>query len=104
RIVQRAAGAAREEAYADVAAGGPTPEEAAASREAHRAIRDEIRSLSPKLRDTLLLAQSGAYDYAEIAGMLGVPLGTIKWRISEARRIVKARLRARGHGDVVSDR
>ena len=31
--------------------------------------------------------------------MLGAPIGTIKWRVSEARRVVKATLLARGHGD-----
>jgi DNA-directed RNA polymerase specialized sigma24 family protein len=32
--------------------------------------------------------------------MLGVPIGTIKWRISEARKIVKRGLSARGFQDV----
>jgi RNA polymerase sigma-70 factor (ECF subfamily) len=58
--------------------------------------RREIRRLSPRLRDTLLLAASGHYTYEEIAGMLGVPVGTVKWRVSEARRLVTARLRDAG--------
>ena len=49
----------------------------------------EIRRLSPKLRDTLLLAASGEHTYDEIGRMLGVPLGTVKWRVAEARRLVK---------------
>ena len=81
---------------AEVAGVGPTPEEAAAGTQLHRAIRAAIRSLSPKLRDALLLAQAGEYTYEEIAAMLTVPLGTIKWRVSEARRVVKQRLRERG--------
>ena len=44
---------------------------------------------SPKLRDTLLLASSGEHSYEEIAAMLGIPLGTVKWRVSEARRLVR---------------
>ncbi len=32
--------------------------------------------------------------------MLGAPLGTIKWRVSEARRIVRLKLRERGYDDV----
>jgi len=60
----------------------------------------EIRALPPKLRDVLLLAQAGEYRYEEIAAMLKVPLGTVKWRVSEARRVVKTRLRARGYSDV----
>jgi len=104
RMVQPAPDPEGEHVVAGLAAAGPTPEEAAATRQVHRALRHEIRALSPKLRDALLLAQSGDYVYAEIGGMLGIPVGTVKWRISEARRIVKARLRARGYGDVVHDR
>jgi RNA polymerase sigma-70 factor (ECF subfamily) len=58
-----------------------------------------IDALSPKLRDALLLAQSGEYGYAEVAAMLGVPLGTVKWRVSEARRQVRQRLAALGFVD-----
>jgi DNA-directed RNA polymerase specialized sigma24 family protein len=47
-----------------------------------------------------LLAQSGACSYDEIAAILGVPVGTVKWRVSEARRLVRLRLRELGHVDV----
>ena len=40
----------------------------------------------------MLLAASGEYSYGEIAAMLAVPLGTVKWRVSEARRIVAGRM------------
>ena len=58
-----------------------------------------IHALTPKLRDSLLLAQSGEYHYDEIARMLGVPVGTVKWRISEARRRVREKLSALGYVD-----
>jgi RNA polymerase sigma-70 factor (ECF subfamily) len=77
-----------------------SPEQASADRQLHQRIRAEIRSLSPGLRDALLLAQAGEYTYEEIGAMLEAPVGTIKWRVSEARRVVKLRLRARGYGDV----
>jgi RNA polymerase sigma-70 factor (ECF subfamily) len=77
-----------------------TPEQIALDRELGSAIVKEIRGLSPKLRDALLLAQSGEYGYGEIASMLGVPVGTIKWRISEARKLVKRGLNRRGFHDV----
>jgi RNA polymerase sigma-70 factor (ECF subfamily) len=77
-----------------------SPEDAAARGQLHRAIRASIRSLPPKLRDALLLAQSGGYSYAEIGAMLDVPVGTIKWRVSEARKVVKARLQERGYDHV----
>ena len=58
-----------------------------------------IQALTPKLRDALLLVQSGEYQYDEIARMLGIPLGTVKWRVSEARRKVREKLAALGYVD-----
>ena len=58
-----------------------------------------IQALSPKLRDALLLVQSGDYQYEEIARMLGIPAGTVKWRVSEARRKVRGKLVALGYVD-----
>jgi RNA polymerase sigma-70 factor (ECF subfamily) len=83
-----------------VPAHAPSPEQATASGELRRAIQQSIRALSPKLRDALLLAQSGEYRYEEIAAMLGTPTGTIKWRVAEARKTIRKRLRERGYGDV----
>ncbi len=76
----------------------PSPEQVAETRQLQQAVRDEVRSLSPTLRDTLVLAQAGEYTYEEIGAMLNVPVGTIKWRISEARKVVRTRLRERGYG------
>jgi DNA-directed RNA polymerase specialized sigma24 family protein len=39
-----------------------------------------------------MLAASGAHSYPEIAALLGIPLGTVKWRVSEARRVLVKRL------------
>jgi RNA polymerase sigma-70 factor (ECF subfamily) len=85
---------------ANVAATGPSPEQAAGQEQLRRGIREAIRALSPKLRDTLLLAQAGEYSYEEIGAMLHAPLGTIKWRVSEARRLVRKQLQDRGYCDV----
>ena len=77
-----------------------SPEEALEDDRLRRDIESAIRELPPKLRDPLLLAQSGDYKYDEIGAMLKAPVGTIKWRISEARRVLKQRLRERGYTDV----
>ena len=70
----------------------PTPERSAVSRDTAARVEREIRRLSPKLRDVLILATSGAHSYPEIAALLRIPLGTVKWRVSEARRLLTKRL------------
>jgi RNA polymerase sigma-70 factor (ECF subfamily) len=89
-----------EAAMAAIAASEPSPEQAAEDEQLRRGIRRAIRALSPKLRDALLLAQAGAYSYEEIGAMVRAPTGTIKWRVSEARRVVRKHLKEHGHGDV----
>jgi len=76
----------------DVAGDAPGPEQTAVARDHARRVRRAIASLSPTLRDTLILAASGEHTYDEIATLLGKPLGTIKWRVAEARRIVTAKV------------
>jgi len=61
------------------------PESRAIASDAARRVRAEIEKLTPKLRDTLLLAASGDHSYEEIAAMLRVPLGTVKSRLNRAR-------------------
>lgn len=75
-----------------LAASEADPERTAVSRDLMTRASAEIRALSPKLRDVLLLATSGEHSYAEIAAMLKIPLGTVKWRVSEARRLLGLRL------------
>jgi len=82
---------------ASVPAAGPTPEEATAHDALRRAVRRAIRKLTPKLRDALLLAQAGEYTYDDMGAMLEAPVGTIKWRVSEARRVIRKKLQERGH-------
>jgi RNA polymerase sigma-70 factor (ECF subfamily) len=72
-----------------VATADADPERAAAGRVRLAQVRRAIAALTPKLRDTLLLASSGEHSYDAIATMLGVPIGTVKWRVAEARRILK---------------
>ena len=64
--------------------------------ELQRELRLLIQALPRKLRDALLLAGSGEYSYEEIASMLAIPVGTLKWRVSEARRVLRVKLEAKG--------
>ena len=64
-----------------------------AAADQQRLVRRMIATLPRKLRDALLLAGSGDYTYEQIGSMLGVPVGTVKWRVAEARRLLKMKLR-----------
>jgi RNA polymerase sigma-70 factor (ECF subfamily) len=75
-----------------IAAASPTPERTALSGELQRTVGSLVRALSPKLRDPLLLVGSGDYSYDEVAAMLATPVGTVKWRVSEARRQLRVKL------------
>jgi RNA polymerase sigma-70 factor (ECF subfamily) len=79
-----------------VAVAGGRPDESVRESEMRAHIVRAIEALTPKLRDALLLAQSGEYGYDEIAVILRVPVGTVKWRVSEARRKVRLSLAALG--------
>ena len=83
----------------EFAAADATPDQILISRELAAAIAQVVRSLPRKLRDPFLLAASGDHRYEDIATMLGTPLGTVKWRIAEARRVIRLKLDHMGHGD-----
>jgi RNA polymerase sigma-70 factor (ECF subfamily) len=83
----------------EFAAADPAPDAQLISRELAQAIAQVVRSLPRKLRDPFLLAASGDHRYEEIAVMLEIPLGTVKWRIAEARRVIRLKLDHLGHGD-----
>src|SRR4051812_33502745 len=65
-----------------------------AAAELQQRLRILIRSLPRKLRDALLISGSGDYTYEQIGYILGVPVGTVKWRVSEARRVLKEKMAA----------
>ena len=84
-------------AWDRLAATDASPEELAHGAAMRNDIRVAVKALPHKVRDAFLLAQSGDYTYDEIAAMLKTPSGTIKWRVSEARRLVRAELERRGY-------
>jgi RNA polymerase sigma-70 factor (ECF subfamily) len=49
-------------------------------------VRDALDALPPEQRETLLLAYYGDFTQSQIAGRLGVPLGTVKARSSRGLR------------------
>lgn len=83
----------------EFAAGDPMPDAQLMSRELEQAIRAVVKALPRKLRDPFLLAASGDHRYDDIAAMLDIPVGTLKWRVAEARRQIRVKLQHLGHGD-----
>jgi RNA polymerase sigma-70 factor (ECF subfamily) len=48
-----------------------------------------IRKLPPRFREVLMLCGVEGFDYEEAANILGVPVGTIRSRLSRARAMLK---------------
>lgn len=90
---------ASEEHPLEFPAANPSPDAQLISRELALAISQVVRALPRKLRDPFLLAASGDHRYEEIATLLDIPIGTVKWRISEARKMIRTKLVRLGHGD-----
>ena len=79
---------------------GQSQEEDAMTSDLQRRLKPLIAGLPKKLRDALLLAGSGDQSYEEISQLLKIPVGTLKWRVSEARRVLKLKMLAMGYDDV----
>ncbi len=58
------------------------------------AIRQAIADLAPALRTALIMKHYAGFTYREIASRTGCPVGTAKWRVSEALGALRAALRA----------
>ena len=67
----------------------PGPQEAAEGAELQRAVADGLASLSEDHRRILLLREYQQLSYDEIAQTLDMDLGTVKSRISRARRALR---------------
>ncbi len=80
----------------DVSASDSSPVDQAAARELLTRLEAGIGDLPEETREILRLRFKLGYDYEEVAETLGLPLGTIKSRISRARSALRKVL-----GDVV---
>lgn len=55
----------------------------------HMTIEEAMNKLSPEHREAIILRDVEGYSYDEIAGMINIPLGTVKSRISSARLMLR---------------
>lgn len=66
--------------------------EAAIPMEAHTDLRQAMDGLPERHRLPLLLHYLEGYSLAEVAGMLRIPLGTVKYRLHAARKALRLQL------------
>ena len=71
---------------------GQGPEAAAVSSERAAQVRAALMRLPVQSRAVLVMREYEALSYQEIADVLDVPLGTVKSRLNNARRRLKAEL------------
>jgi RNA polymerase sigma-70 factor (ECF subfamily) len=74
----------------------PSPEAQVIDADLLTHVRRLIQRLSPKLRDALLLSTGSDLSSEEVAAMLEIPPGTLRWRVLEARRQLRERLQRQG--------
>jgi RNA polymerase sigma-70 factor (ECF subfamily) len=82
-------------ALIELPATDPQPEEAALASFAREELADAFGRLSPVQREVLALTFVDELTYKETAQVLGVPVGTVKSRLSHARRALRMLLDAR---------
>lgn len=92
---------------AEVAEALPAPDtdpaERTEAREEAEDVLAALEQLSPTLRETLVMATLEDMPYKDIAQTLGIPEGTVAWRVNQARKTLRKRLAARaldGEGNV----
>jgi RNA polymerase sigma-70 factor, ECF subfamily len=82
---------------ADRPSSGPGPEVTALDRAELAEVRDAIRELAPAHREVLGLAFGSGLSLPEVAGVLEVPVGTVKSRLFAARTALNRILDEKGH-------
>ncbi len=63
----------------------PNPQRAAEQGEASQFLQDGLQSLSPELKEAIVLRDLEGMAYQDIADLLSVPEGTVKSRINRGR-------------------
>lgn len=93
--VEERAGEGEEHAayWARLASDAPGPEDNALNAELNVRITDALRKIPEEFRVPIVLVDMGDFSYAEAAGILACPVGTVRSRLSRGRRLMHRLLR-----------
>lgn len=80
------------EEFPDRADASPGPDEAAIASDEARRLRAAIERLPEKYRTVITLYHLQGKQYEEIAGVLGVPMGTVKTHLFRAKDLLRKML------------
>jgi RNA polymerase sigma-70 factor, ECF subfamily len=78
--------------YNRLAATGPQPQDEVIARLSGNAIISALADLPPNFREVVVLVDVGDFTYADAAGILGIPIGTVMSRLYRGRRLLKRAL------------
>jgi RNA polymerase sigma-70 factor (ECF subfamily) len=62
------------------------------------ALEEALARIRPEYRDAIILHYQEGLGHAEISGILGVPIGTVKTHLHRGRKELAARLSSKGWG------
>ena len=74
-----------------------TPQQALEESEVRRALQQALDSLTPEHREIFLLRQMRQLSYEEIGRLLGLEAGTVKSRLSRAKKQLRQILTQKGN-------
>ena len=78
--------------YNRLAESSPQPQDEVLARLSGTAIVSALGDLPPNFREVVVLVDVGDFSYAEAAGILGIPIGTVMSRLYRGRRVLKRAL------------
>ena len=82
----------RAEAFEPGVSDRDNPERALIAKQVADVVQRALGKLQPELAEALMLYEVEGKQYAEIAGMLDIPIGTVRTRIFRAREFIAKRL------------
>lgn len=75
------------------------PDSAVENQELHEVLTKAIRGLRPEWRTTVMLAGLEGMSYREVADTMGLPMGTVRSRLSRSRSVLRHALLAMAEAD-----